>query len=132
MPSEDSIIDQYKDLDFDPEFDLLFYSAGLDDCFFDESEELSLFFQVGDQDMWRDHSANDCNISFCGGMIRAWKEGKSEISGLQTNLRNMLKKSDGEVVSKLDIIYLFYGKGSVCYRAYHEKLRCSNTNFLMF
>ena len=71
MPSEDSVIDQGKDLDFDCEFDLLFYSAGLDDCFFDESEEYSMFYQIGDQDMWCNHLSNDCSISFCGGMIWA-------------------------------------------------------------
>ena len=69
MPSEDSVIDQGKDLDFDPELDLLFYSAGLDDYLFDESEERSMFSQIGDKDIWHHHLPNDCNISFCGSMI---------------------------------------------------------------
>ena len=73
MPIEDNIVDQGEDLDFDPSFDNLFYSAGLDDCLFDESEYCSTYLQVGDQDMWSDHCTNECNISFCGGMVRAWK-----------------------------------------------------------
>lgn len=56
----------------------------------------------------------------------------SEISELQTNLRNLLKKGDGEMVLKLDIVNLFYGIDSVLYRAYHDKLSWVHTKFLMF
>ena len=48
MRKEEDIVDQGEDLDFDPELDNLFYSAGLDDCLFDESEYKSMFSQIGD------------------------------------------------------------------------------------
>ena len=76
MPREEDIVDQGEKLDFDPEFDNLFYSANVDDCLFDESEYRLMFSQIGDQEMWRDHPSNECLISFCGGMNRVWKEGK--------------------------------------------------------
>ena len=110
MPIEDNVVDQGEDLDFDPSFDNLFYSAGLDDCLFDESEYRSTYSQVGDQDMWSDHYTNECNISFCGGMIRAWKEGRTEIEEIKRNLRKVLNKSDADDVSKSDIVKLFYGE----------------------
>ena len=40
MPIEDNIVDQGEDLDFDPSFDNLFYSAGLDDCLFDDQDSV--------------------------------------------------------------------------------------------
>ena len=63
MPREEDIIDEGEDLDFNPEFDHLFYSAGLDDCLFEESEYCSIFTQIGDQNMWNEHSSNECDIS---------------------------------------------------------------------
>ena len=91
-----------------------------------------MFTQVGDQDLWKHHSTNKCHISFCGGMTRAWNEGKTEIKELKQNLRNILNKDANEEVSKHDIIELFYGKDSKLYRAFHDKLRWSHTKYLMF
>ena len=125
MPREEDIIDECEYLDFDPEFDHLFYSAGLDDCLFKESEYRSMFAQIGDQNMWNDHSSNERDISFCGGMNRAWKEGKTEIDDLN-NVRNMLNKCDDKDVSKLEIVKPFYGKESLLYRALHGKLNWSH------
>ena len=104
MPSEEHIIDQGEAFDFDPEFEHLFYSAGLDDFLFDESEERSMFSQVRDQDLWEDHSSNECIFSFCGSQNRVWKEAKAEIADLKTNLRNLLNKHADDLVSKLDIV----------------------------
>lgn len=42
-----------------------------------------MFSQIGDQNMWNDHSSNECVISFCGGMTRAWEEGMIEIEDLK-------------------------------------------------
>ena len=93
MPIEDNVVDQGEDLDFDPSFDNLFYSAGLDDCLFDESEYRSTYSQVGDQDMWSDHSTNECNISFCGGVIRAWKEGRTEIKEIKRSKSTTISRA---------------------------------------
>ena len=71
MPIEDNIVDLDEDLDFDPELDDLFYSAALDDCLFDVDIYQSILYQIGDQNMWRDHTSNECTISFCGGSTRA-------------------------------------------------------------
>ena len=38
MPREEDITDEGEELDVDPEFDNLLYSANLDDFLFDESE----------------------------------------------------------------------------------------------
>lgn len=92
MPREEDIIDEGEDLDFDPEFDHLFYSAGLDDCLFKESEYCSMFDQIGDQNMWNEHSSNECDISFCGGMTRAWNEGKTEIETTNSAFDDMITK----------------------------------------
>ena len=132
MPIEDNIVDQGEDLDFDPSFDNLFYSAGLDDCLFNESEYRSTYSQVGDQDMWSDHCTNECNISFCGGITRAWNEGKTEIEEIKRNLRKALNKSDTDDVSKSDIVKLFYGKESRTYRAFHDKVGWPHNKFLSF
>ena len=64
MPREEDIVDQGEELDFDPELDKLF-SSNLDDCLFDESEYRSMFSQIGDHGMWRDHSHDECIIIFC-------------------------------------------------------------------
>ena len=132
MPSEEHTIDQGEALDFDPEFEHLFYSAGLDDCLFDESEEQSMLSQVGDQDLWEDHSSNECIVSFCGSQTRVWKEAKDEIIDLKTNLRNLLKKHDDDQVSKQDIVHLFYGKYSMLYRVFHDQFVWSRVDFLTF
>ena len=60
--------------------------------------------------MWSDHCTNECNISFCGGMVRAWKEGKTEIEEIQRNLRMVRNKNDADDVLKSDTIKLFYGE----------------------
>ena len=75
MPIEDNIVDQGEDLDFDPELDDFFYSSALDDCLFDVDEYRSILSQIGDQDMWRNHTTDECIVSFCGGSTIAWKEG---------------------------------------------------------
>ena len=112
MPSKDNVVNQGEDLDFDPGFDHLFYSTGLDNCLFDKSNYCSMFTQVGDQDLWKNHSTNKCQTSFYDGMTRAWSEGKTEVKELKQNLRNILNKNVNEEVSKHDIFELFYGKDS--------------------
>ena len=62
--------------------------------------------------MWSDYYTNEYSISFCGGMIRAWKEGRTEIEEIKRNLRKILNKSDADDVSKSDIVKLFYGEES--------------------
>ena len=52
---EEDVVDQGDKLDFEPEFDNLFYSGNLDDCMFDESECCSIFSLIGDHEMWHDH-----------------------------------------------------------------------------
>ena len=76
MPIEDNIVDQGEQLDFDPELEHLFYSSELDNCLFDKADYESIQSQIGDQDMWNNHITNECIISFCGGLSRAWKEGR--------------------------------------------------------
>ena len=85
MPSKDNVVDEGKEFDFDLEFDHLFYSAGLDD-YIDEADYHSIFAQVGDQNLWKDHSTNGYQISFCGGITRACNEGKTEIKELRQKL----------------------------------------------
>lgn len=58
------MVDQDKELNFDPELDYLFYSAGLDDCSFKESEYQSICSRIDVQYMWTTHSLNECNIIF--------------------------------------------------------------------
>ena len=132
MPREEDIVDQGEKLDFDPEFDNLFYSANVDDCLFDESEYRLMFSQIGDQEMWRDHPSNECLISFCGGMNRVWKEGKKEIEELKLNLHTLLRKEDDAEITREDIVDLFYGKDSRLYRVYHDQLSWSHPKFLRF
>ena len=79
--------------------------------------------------MWRDHSSNECLISFCGGMNRVWKEGKQEIEELKLNLRTLLRKEDDAEITREDIVDLFYGKDSIFYRVYHDQLSWSRPNF---
>lgn len=73
MPREEDIVNQGGDLDFDN----LFYLTGLDDCLFDVSKYASMFLQIGDQDVWHNHSSDERNISFCGGLTRVWNEGRT-------------------------------------------------------
>ena len=75
MAIEDHTVDENEDLDIDPDLDHLFYSSGIDDCLIEEAEYRSSFSQIGDQGMWKDHTTNECIISFCGGSSRAWEEG---------------------------------------------------------
>ena len=82
--------------------------------------------------MWSDHSTNDYNISFCGGSSRAWKEGKKEIEEIKRNLQKVLNKSNGDEVSKLEIVKLFYGKELRMYRVFHDKVPWSYQKFLLF
>ena len=91
-----------------------------------------MFAQVGDQALWKDHSTNECQISFCGGITRAWNEGKTEIKELKRNLCSVLKKEANKEVSRSDIVRLFYGRDSQLYRAFHDKLRWYHPKFLMF
>ena len=43
-----------------------------------------MFTQVGDHDLWNDHSTNECQKKNCGGMTRAWKEGKNRDQRVET------------------------------------------------
>ena len=130
MPMKEGIVDHDEDLDFDPEVDNLFYSSSLDNCLFEDSEYRATWSQVGDQDMWRNHSSNKFQISLCGGLSRAWKEGMTEITELKKNLRTILKKSDGEEVSKRELVKLFYRSNSPLFRAYQDKLAWPHRKFL--
>ena len=132
MPTEEEILDQGEDLDFDPELDQLFYTAGQDDCLFEESEYRSMLSQVGDQDMWSDHSSNECIMSFCGGLTRVWKEAMGEINDLKRNICHVLHKNSIDEVSRDDIVELFYGRHSRLYRVFHDHLGWSHSKFLMF
>ena len=129
MPSKNNVVDEGEDLDFDPEFD---NSAGIDDYLFDEEDYRLMFTQIGDQDLWKDHSTNKCQISFCSGITRPQNEGKTEIKEMKQNIRNVLKKEVNEEVSRHNIVELFYGKYSNLYRDFHDKLLWSHTKFLMF
>ena len=77
MPIEGCAVDQGEVLDFDPVFDNLFHSTGLDDCLFNESECRSSYSQVIDQDVPSNHFTDECDISLCGKIVRIWKEGKT-------------------------------------------------------
>ena len=82
--------------------------------------------------MWQDHSTNECLISFCGGLNRAWQEGKNKMTELKRNIHNILKKDENKDGSKREIVELFYGEHSSLYRAYYDKLCWPYNKFLMF
>ena len=48
MPSKDNVVDEGKELDFDPEFNHLSNPTGLDNYLFDEEDYRSMLAQVGD------------------------------------------------------------------------------------
>ena len=123
MPSEEDIVDQGEDLDFDPEFDHLFYLSSLDDCLLEDSEYHLTWSQVGDQDIWRDHSSNECRISICGGLSRALEEGKTKIAELKKNLRSIFGKGNDDEVSNREIVELFYGR-------IHHYIEPTRTNYI--
>ena len=73
------MINENKDLVFDPELNSIHYKAGLDDYLIEETEYRSIFSHIGDQEIWYEHTTNECIISFCGGRARAWEEVKAEL-----------------------------------------------------
>ena len=100
MPREEDIVDQSEELHFDPEFDNFLYSAGIEYCLFEESAYCSMFSQIGDQEMWRDHFSSKYIISFCGGITRVWKEEKKEVEELNLNPRNLHQKEVSAEISR--------------------------------
>ena len=131
MLDDDDYIDEINEQDL--EFEDLFYQSNkLNDCILKKQEYNTFYKGSCDSTLLKDHSTNECIITFNGSKKRTWQESIGEIDDIMSNLRCKLRFDENRTTSKLDIVQLFYGWNSSLYFIFRDRMGWSYDIFLLF